>query len=395
MKGKKIKTVVILKQAYMKMEQAATRQIRYSLSESGLLEISFQGDFLHYEHLEELEEIQKLPETPLLKKIILKGEGIQKWDSTLLVILYDLAQKTGEKKIPVETDNLPEGIQNLLNLALTVKRRPPETEEKKESFLTRWGEETLNKYAALKKGAAFAGTAFKSIGRFFTSSVVMRPVDFLFALQDCGYKALPIVAVISFMVGLIFGFVGSMQLKLFGAQIYVASLVAIAMVRVMGAVMTGIIMAGRTGASYAATIGTMQVNEEVDALKTMGIPVTDFLLLPRMLALMLTMPLLTVFSDLFGIMGGSVVGIFLLDLSPVEYWNYSINALNLKNFLIGVFHGFVFGCVIALCGCYYGIYCGKDADSVGKATTNAVVASIVWIIICTAIITVFCEVFGI
>jgi phospholipid/cholesterol/gamma-HCH transport system permease protein len=373
------------------MNQTST-QIRYLFTENDILEIVFQGDFLLYENRPAQDALQQqLQKTPL-KKVVFKGKQIQNWDSSLLVILYDLIGKAKKRNIPTQTADLPKGVQNLLHLAFSVKHRPPEIKQNKESFLEKLGERTLNNFLSFKKGVVFTKDVLQSVGHFLTSSAVMRPVDFLFALQDCGYQALPIVAVISFMVGLIFGFVGSMQLKLFGAQIYVASLVAISMVRVMGAMMTGIIMAGRTGAAFAATIGTMQVNEETDALQTMGLPVTDFLLLPKILALMLTMPFLTVFSDLFGILGGSVVGIFLLDLSPIEYWNYSINALNLKNFFIGVLHGFVFGIVISLCGCYYGIYCGKDADGVGKATTNAVVASIVWIIICTAVITVFCEV---
>ena len=197
------------------------------------------------------------------------------------------------------------------------------------------------------------------------------------------------------MVGLILAFVGAVQLKLFGAQIYVASLVTIGMTRIMGAIMIGVIMAGRTGASYAATIGTMQVNEEVDALKTMGIPVSDFLVLPRVLALMITMPFLTIMADFMGIFGGGAVSILMLDIAPQEYWRLSMEALNMANFLVGIFHGFVFGIVIALCGCYYGVFCGRNADSVGVATTKAVVSAIVWMILMTGVITLTCEVMGI
>ena len=154
-------------------------------------------------------------------------------------------------------------------------------------------------------------------------------------------------------------------------------------------------MAGRTGASYAATIGTMQVNEELDALKTMGIPVTDFLILPRVVALVLTMPLLVLLADFSGMLGGGFVGTLILEIPPEEYWKYAWKAFDLTNFLVGIFHGIVFGFVISLCGCYFGIYCGRNADSVGVATTNAVVWAIVWMIVLTGIITFFCEVFDI
>ena len=142
---------------------------------------------------------------------------------------------------------------------------------------------------------------------------VMRCTDFLSAIDDCGPKSIAIVSLISFLVGLILAFVGAVQLKEFGAQIYVASLVTIGMCRIMGAIMVGIIMAGRTGSSYAATIGTMQVNEELDALQTMGFSRIDFLVTPRLLALLISMPILTMLADIMGMIGGGFVGVLLWD----------------------------------------------------------------------------------
>ena len=202
-------------------------------------------------------------------------------------------------------------------------------------------------------------------------------------------SSIPIVSLISFMVGLILAFVGAIQLQMFGAEVYVASLVTIAMTRIMGAIMVGIIMSGRTGASFAATIGTMQVNEEIDALKTMGINVNEFLVLPRLKALVITIPLLTMLADFSGIAGGAAVGIFALNIPYSEFFKHAYNAWFLKHFLVGLFHAFVFGFIISLSGCYFGVNCGRDADSVGKSTTSAVVYSIVWMIIATGIIT-FC-----
>jgi phospholipid/cholesterol/gamma-HCH transport system permease protein len=197
------------------------------------------------------------------------------------------------------------------------------------------------------------------------------------------------------MVGLILAFVGALQLKTFGAQIYVASLVTIGMTRIMGAIMTGIIMAGRTGSSYAASIGTMQVNEELDALKTMGVSRTDFLVLPRTNALLLSMPILVLISDIMGILGGCFVCVLFWQIPLSEYIKYTISSFDLTNFLVGIFHGLVFAVVIALCGCYFGLTCGRNADSVGRATTNAVVYAIVWMIVMTGLITLACEGLGI
>jgi len=359
------------------------------------LELVLEGDYLGFDRQREIDGFFAQISQKNLKKITVDSKNLGRWDSTLVVIFYNLIKLADKNSFKIDLKSLPEGLKSLLNLAFAVDRQPPLTAPTPEPFLARWGQHTLNLVASFKRGCTFLGEALHSLGRFLKGSAIMRPVDFLFALEDCGYKAFPIVALISAMVGLIVGFVGAVQLQLFGAQIFVASLVAIAMVRVMGALMTGIIMAGRTGASYAATIGAMQVNEEVDALKTMGIPAHDFLLLPRMLALILMMPLLTVFADIMGMIGGALVGIYVLGLAPGEYWSYTLKALGAKNFLVGIFHGFTFGWVIALCGCYFGINCGRDADSVGKATTNAVVYSIIWIVITTSIITIICNWLGI
>ena len=211
----------------------------------------------------------------------------------------------------------------------------------------------------------------------------------------CSAEALPIVSLISLLVGLIFAFVGAVQLVMFGAQIYVASLVGIAMVRVMGAIMTGIIMAGRTGAAFAAQLGTMQVNEEIDALKTMGVSPMEFLVLPRMLALVLMMPMLCLYADLMGIHGGMIVGVGMLDLGVVEYFNMTKASVRIQDFWIGLFHSAVFGVLVALAGCLRGMQCGRSASAVGNAATSAVVTGIVAIVLATAVITILCNVLGI
>ncbi len=379
----------------MKNPMADIAKIEYSWTDKTRLELKLQGDYLGYSDDKAKEDLFSQLNLRSLREIKINAKALGKWDSSLVAVIYNLVKISKSHNIKLDVSALPEGLKRLIDLAFSVDRKPDSQHHEELSFFENLGQGTLNAYASFKSGISFLADSAGAIGRFFTSKAVMRKVDFYFSLEDCSYRAFAIVALISFMVGLIFGFVGAMQLKIFGAQIYVASLVALAMVRVMGAVMTGIIIAGRTGSSYAATIGTMQVNEEIDALNTMGIPVVDFLLLPRMMALMLMMPLLTVFSDVLGMLGGAFVGIFMLSLSPSEYWDNSLQVLNMKHFLVGLFHGFTFGCIIAICGCYHGLKCGRDADSVGKATTAAVVYSIVWIIVATAVITVFCQVLGI
>lgn len=228
-----------------------------------------------------------------------------------------------------------------------------------------------------------------------TGKARFRRSELVTIMQECGAQALPIVSLISLLVGLILAFVGAVQLAMFGAQIYVASLVGIAIVRVMGAIMTGIIMAGRTGAAFAARLGTMQVNEEIDALATLGISPVEHLVLPRILALVVMMPLLCLYADLMGILGGLIVGVFMLDLNVTEYLTMTQKAVRLRYFWIGLFHSAVFGVLVALAGCMRGIQCGRSASAVGDATTSAVVTGIVSIIVATAVITVVCNILGI
>lgn len=357
--------------------------------------VRLSGDLCRLNEERLFQQLYQTAEEPHIRQIQIEGKNLASWDSTLAVALYHLKKIASERKILFCSDTLPKDLNALLDLSLAVDRKPPAPRDNRVDILEYIGERGIETAVAVKKGVAFIGKALASVGKMLTGRAVMRSVDFWTEMNNCGPKALLIVSLISFMVGLILAFVGAVQLKTFGAQIFVAGLVTIGMTRIMGAIMVGVIMAGRTGASYAATIGTMQVNEELDALKTMGIPIADFLVLPRLSTLVIVMPLLVMLADFAGIAGGSFVGIFLLGIPPEEYWKYAWQAFDLTNFLVGVFHGIVFGFVIALCGCYYGVYCGRNADSVGIGTTKAVVSAIVWMIVLTGIITFICEVIGI
>jgi phospholipid/cholesterol/gamma-HCH transport system permease protein len=200
-------------------------------------------------------------------------------------------------------------------------------------------------------------------------------------IQQCGAEALPIVTLISFLLGVILAFVGAVQLQQFGAQIYVANLVGVAMTREMGALMTAILMAGRTGAAFAAELGTMKVTQELDALTTAGFSVLEFLVLPRVLALVLMMPLLCLYADLVGVLGGATIGVGMLDLSWTMYLQQTIHVVSLGDTVGGVFKATVYGILIALAGCWRGLEAGSSASAVGRAATSAVVTSLVAIIV--------------
>ncbi|MBR1825799.1 MAG: ABC transporter permease [Alphaproteobacteria bacterium] len=329
------------------------------------------------------------------QKIRIAAQNLQQWDSSFLAVLYGVVGQAKEKSIACDLSGLPQNVRDLIDLAYAVDRKPTHGGASKLPFLEKLGKDTLDSLQKTSDVVSFLGAICGAVWRFFTFRSIMRRVDFWAAMEDCGPKALGIVSLISFLVGLILAFVGAIQLETFGAQIYVASLVTIGMCRIMGAIMVGIIMAGRTGSSYAATIGTMQVNEELDALQTMGLSKIDFLVIPRLFSLLIAMPILTMLADFAGMLGGAFVGVFMMDLPYQEYWKYAFNAFNLKNFLVGIFHGFCFGIIIAVCGCYSGLKCGRNADSVGVATTQSVVRAIVWMIVATGIITVICMELGI
>ncbi|MBO4480348.1 MAG: ABC transporter permease [Alphaproteobacteria bacterium] len=233
----------------------------------------------------------------------------------------------------------------------------------------------------------FVVGVFSALKRIPGGHTSLRRVDLWREIDKAGPRAVPIICLISFMVGLIIAFVGNMQLKLFGAEIYVAALVAISMIRILGAVMTGIIMAGRTGASYAAEIGSMRANQEIDALETMGISPIDFLVLPRVLALTITMPILTIIADVVAIFGGMCVAVAIMNVSVAEYWKTTLEWITFNNFAIGVLHGWLFGWVIAIIGCRCGMTAERTADGIGRSTTRAVVYGIVGCVITTAILT--------
>jgi phospholipid/cholesterol/gamma-HCH transport system permease protein len=339
---------------------------------------------------------KEIEASPEIASVTFDTGGLTGWDSGLLTFLLAVIDCCSRRAVSVDREGLPTGVNRLLDLATAVPerkgaRRGPEHV----SFLARTGESAVVLWRSMLEMLAFIGETSVAFKKLFTGKSGFRGSDLMLIVQECSAEALPIVSLISLLVGLILAFVGAIQLKLFGAQIFVADLVGIGMVRAMGAIMTGIIMAGRTGASFAASIGTMQVNEEIDALRTTGVSPIEFLVLPRILALSIMMPLLTIYADLMGILGGLIVGVFGLDLNFVEYYNETVKAISLTNFWIGLFSGFVYGILVALSGCMRGMQCGRSASAVGDATTSAVVTGIVSIVVATAIITVICNILGI
>ena len=366
-------------------------------ADAGEVLVHFSGDWVVERTLPSFEEVEKrLSADPRPKGVQFDSTRMGAWDSVFLTFLTKWKASCSQHQIEIAKEGLPPGVQRLLALAAAVpERKGARREDSSEKFLARVGTRYLDTARSVKGMLGFVGEIFLAFLKLFRGKAQFRRSDLMQIIQRTGADALPIVSLISLLVGLILAFVGAVQLKIFGAQIYVASLVAIAMMRVMGAIMAGIIMAGRTGAAFAAELGTMQVNEEIDALQTLGISPIEFLVLPRVLGLALMMPLLGVYADFMGMIGGLIVGVFMLDISFMQYYHQTVSSVSLTHFWIGLVHSSVFGVLVALTGCLKGIQCGRSAMAVGQVTTSAVVSGIISIIVATAIITVICNFIGI
>ncbi len=364
------------------------------LEPEGKAILALQGQFLLDGEVPSHEEVTRnLKDLKAISSVGFDCGGLEKWDSSLLAFVLRLEEELGARGVVVERSGLPKGAKRLLDLAASSPKGQARRRERG-SVLLRTGEWAWSQMIRSWDVVGFLGEVSWGMGRLLTGRARFRGSDLISVMHISGVDALPIVSLISFLVGLILAFVGAVQLKVFGAQIFVAALVGIGMVRVLGAIMTGIIMAGRTGAAFAAELGTMELNEEIDALRTLGITPVEFLVLPRMVGLSLMMPLLCVYSDLLGILGGLSVGVVMLDINIHEYLRMTQEAVKPSYFWIGVFHSFVFGVLVALTGCFHGMRAGRSASSVGQAATSAVVSGIVSIIVATAIITYLCQVLG-
>jgi phospholipid/cholesterol/gamma-HCH transport system permease protein len=324
-----------------------------------------------------------------IRRVRFDGAGMTAWDSGLLTLVAGVVKLCTARGITTDVSGLPDGTQRLLAMAQAVPEQKVALRSVAGSgVLTQVGGATIEFFRGMPQMLHFLGEITQSFARLITGRAHFRHGDLWREIEEVGPRALPIVFVISFLVGLILAYLGADQLRMVGAQIFIADLVAIGMVREIGALMTGIIVAGRTGAAFAARLGTMQVNEEIDAFKTLGISAIDFLVLPRMLALMLMVPLLTLYSGFIGMLAGLLVSVTIFDIGVNEYYTEVLRALQLKHFMVGLSKGTVYGAMIAYAGCLRGMQCGRSAEAVGRAATSAVVTAILLITIAASIMTI-------
>ena len=339
---------------------------------------------------------REIESTPMLKTVSFDTSGLADWGSGLISFLVQTSAACRAHNIDQVRGGMPEGMRRLLELAEAVpEKKGTRGAETRAPFFQRVGNLTIGYGLSVGDFMAFLGDLTVAFGKFLRGKARYRRVDLVEVVQECGANAVGIVTLISFLVGVILAFMGAVQLSQFGASIYVADLVCIGMTRDMGAIMTAIIMSGRTGAAFAAKLGTMKVTQEIDALTTMGISPMEFLVLPRVIALVLMMPLLCLYADFLGIVGGLFVGVGMLGLSARNYMQETISTLTLTNLFGGLFKATFYGFLIALAGCLRGFQCGNSSSAVGDAATQAVVMSIVMGVVACGIFAVVFNVIGI
>jgi phospholipid/cholesterol/gamma-HCH transport system permease protein len=325
-------------------------------------------------------------QAPAAQAVDFDATSLGSWDSSLLTFLQQGMIHCEAHDLEFRSGNLPEDIARLLELARAVPEQETERASAEVSFAGAMGTGGLAAWDGLVAAIAFLGEVTDSFLRLVLFRLRMRWRDFWVVVQSNSSGALPIVTLIAFLVGMIISFLGAVVLRRFGAGYFVSYLVGYGMLREMAALMTGIIMAGRTGAAFAAELGSMKITEEIDAYRTLGISPVDHLVVPRVLGLLVTMPLLTVYAGFVGILGGMVVAIMVLDLTVTQFMGGLLQAVTLSDGLLGVFKGTVFGLIIGLAGCMKGMQTGGDASAVGKAATSAVVLGITLIIAANAVI---------
>jgi phospholipid/cholesterol/gamma-HCH transport system permease protein len=357
--------------------------------------VNVSGDWLLKTHCPRCSDLWNLIPDGSSKCLKFNFSKLGKWDTGLMVFLIGCMEYAEKKNILLDESTFPDGVCKLLELSRAVPEKESTSKSVPYGFLNNIGRNTREILEGIRHFLSFTGEVALGIGRVLTGKKIFRGVDFLNILYQCSVSALPIVGLISLLSGLTMAFVGAVQLQKFGAEIFVADLVGLAMVREMGALMAAIVMTGRTGASFAAQLGNMRVSEEIDAYKTMGIRPVEFLVVPRLLALILVMPMLCMYANLIGIIGGYLVGVLMLDMSTHQYLTQTINAMSLKDLFSGEMKSFFFGMVVAVSGCFYGINCGQSSVAVGQSVTRSVVTGITFIIVVDAIFAVVFHILGI
>lgn len=344
------------------------------------------------------EEAARVTDLPLgaghIETLRFDSSDLGRWDSSLLVFLSTLREVLRRRGILFDQKGLPPAACRLLSM-LPAEPPPRVFPGRSAGKIERLGAWFLHGASDLAAITTLVGETTLRTVPALRGRARTRAADLMSCVKDAGIGALPMVALVNVLVGGIVAFVGSLQLRRFGAEIYVSNLIGVMEVREMGPLMTAIVMSGRTGSAYAAEIATMQGTDEIDALRVIGIPIFDYLILPRLTALTAMMPLLFMYAGALGILGGFAVAVYLMNISAGSFITHLRDAVTEKDILLGLAKATAFGSWIAIASCHIGLKAGRSATDVGRAATSAAVSGIVGVIAIDAVFDVCANAFGI
>lgn len=338
-------------------------------------------------HLPNLNKVSAaIAQHPETLQLQVNTEELVDYDSGLVIWLLKLEQLCHSHKISLDNQKLPDGVQRLISLSKEVPPRGYIHVPEDTTLLGRTGQATVHIWRRTWELIDLTGAAIIGSARFIMGRSIFMKRDILLLIQDNGPDAILIVSALAFMMGFTLALIAEVQLSKFGTEIYIADFEVVGVLRDIGAMMTGIIMAGRTCAAYAAEIGSMKTDGEFDSLHALGISGVDFLVMPRIIATVLMMPLLLIYADVIANFGGLLFCTLFLDITYLEYITQARNAFEITDFFIGIGKGFLFGYLIAIAGCLRGLQCGRTAAAVGNAAMSAVVLGLVLVMGCNTLI---------
>ncbi|MAC33942.1 MAG: hypothetical protein CME38_10120 [Haliea sp.] len=324
-----------------------------------------------------------------LSQLQLQADDLGDWDSLLMAFLLQCHNYCREREIELDTRGLPPNARQLLAVATSVAPHQPPARRQQHWWQAGNPLRVLRAVRGdLRESLGFFGDICIGLARLCAGRANTRWADFRHFCYQAGPNAFAIISLTSVLVGMILAYLGAVQLQQFGAGVYVADLVVIGMLREMGVLMTAVVMAGRTGAAYAAQLGTMQTNDEIDAITTLGVSPVEFLVLPRLLALVVMMPLLVIYANLLGMLGGAIVSGG-LGISMLQYISQAREAIAVSHITVGLVKSVIFAVLIAIAGCRSGLYSGRSSAAVGQAATEAVVTALIYLIVADAAINIF------
>ncbi len=355
------------------------------------------GGVLHFPNIEQVRrEVTDLAVNAKAGEIVINLEEVSRFDSSAAAMIAVLMRDLDKHEKKLSIGEVSEAVKPLLNLAdfEELLKDPEPATWRHRSTMEVVGDWSLGRWGETSEMLQYVGRVVISLVFALGHPRRVRWGQVVFLVQSTGADALPIVALISYLIGLVIAFVSAIQLQQFGANIFIADLVGLAIFREMGPLMAAIMVTARSGSAFAAELGTMKISEEVDALTMMGVKPLEYLVIPRLLAVMISLPLLTCFADFFGILGGLTVAMTSLDVTMPAFYQQMQGVIGIWDITSGILKSFFFGMLIAAAGCYYGMSTSGGALGVGRSTTKSVVAGVFLIVVADSIFVVLFQYLG-